>query len=85
MKSGIGQQSYPGVGTYYGYWEEGKRHGEGVFTYKNKDIYSGNWAQGEKDGKGSFIFERTGQKYVGLWIKSQMVSGKWVYENGSYF
>ena len=44
MKSGIGQQSYPGVGTYYGYWEEGKIHGEGVFTYKNKDVYSGNWA-----------------------------------------
>ncbi len=24
-----------------GYWENGKKHGEGVFTYPNKDIYSG--------------------------------------------
>ena len=28
-------------GVYYGYWENGQKHGEGVFTFNNKDIYSG--------------------------------------------
>ena len=41
MKSGIGKQIYTGKGRYQGYWEAGKRHGEGVFIYENKDIYSG--------------------------------------------
>ena len=54
-------------------------------TYKNKDVYSGNWSEGNKDGRGTFIFEQTHQKYVGHWISGQMVSGKWVYENGTYF
>ena len=26
----------------------GKRNGEGMFTYLNKDIYSGNWKNGKK-------------------------------------
>lgn len=29
-------------GEYYGYWENGKRHGEGLFTYPSEDTYSGS-------------------------------------------
>ena len=54
-------------------------------TYKNRDIYSGNWSNGQKDGKGTYIFAETGQKYVGHFMKSQMVSGQWQYSNGSFF
>jgi radial spoke head protein 1 len=83
-KSGIGRQVYA-EGVYYGYWENDLRHGEGVMTYKNSDVYSGNWAKGEKEGKGTYVFEKTGQKYVGLFLQGQMVSGKWIYPNGTSF
>lgn len=33
VKSGIGKQIYNKIGEYHGYWENGRRHGEGVFTY----------------------------------------------------
>ena len=74
-KSGIGKQTYNGVGVYYGYWENGQRHGEGLMTYVNQDVYSGNWANGNKDGKGIYIFYTTGQKYIGTYVKGKMVSG----------
>ena len=90
LKHGIGKQVYRDkegglIGTYYGYWEDDKRHGEGVMTYKNNDVYSGNWSKGEKDGKGTYVFDRTGQKYVGMFMQGQMVKGKWIYPNGSFF
>ena len=28
-----------GGGSYIGYFENGFKHGEGLFTYANKDIY----------------------------------------------
>ena len=31
---------------YIGQWENGKKPGEGVYTYKSKDVYSGWWAFG---------------------------------------
>ena len=54
-------------------------------TYKNRDIYSGNWANGQKDGKGTYVFAETGQKFVGQFLKGQMITGQWQYSNGSYF
>lgn len=84
-KHGIGMQKYVGVGDYYGYWENGNRHGEGVMTYLNSDVYSGNWANGNKEGKGTYIVFKTGEKYVGIYKNGQLVSGKWIYPNGSYF
>ena len=38
---------YKGKEEYNGYWENGRRHGEGVFTYQNGDMYSGWWKFGE--------------------------------------
>ena len=54
--------TYSEAGEYFGRFENGKRHGEGVFTYKNKDIYSGSWMYGKKHGKGTFIFAATKMK-----------------------
>lgn len=34
--------------NFEGQWENGRRHGEGIFTYPNKDVYSGWWAFGKK-------------------------------------
>merc|ERR1712151_1437151 len=48
--------------------ENGKRHGEGVFTYqKTGDVYSGWWRFGQKEGHGTYVFKETGMKLVGTW------------------
>ena len=71
--------------SYYGYWEEGRRNGEGVYTYEDGDIYSGNWKNNKRDGKGTYIFAATGIKYVGNWSEGNFVHGKWLFSNGTYF
>jgi radial spoke head protein 1 len=76
---------YAGVGVYYGYWDAGLRHGEGVMTYKNEDIYSGNWREGKKHGTGTYVFKETGMKFVGKWESGQIVNGEWKYPDGSKF
>jgi len=53
--------------------------------YQNKDVYSGKWKNGEKDGKGTYVFFETGMKYVGEFKNGQMVTGKWLYPDGSFF
>jgi radial spoke head protein 1 len=73
------------VGEYQGYWENGRRHGEGVFTYPNGDVYSGWWRFGEKEGTGSYISKATGMKMLGEWKNGEISHGRWVYPNGVYF
>ena len=87
VKSGIGKQLYKGKagGEYHGYWENGRRHGEGVFTYTNGDVYSGWWKYGNKQGFGTYLFKETGMKMSGDWENGALTSGKWVYPNGLYF
>jgi len=46
----IGKGEYFGIIFNYGNFVNGKRNGEGMFTYLNKDIYSGNWKNGKKHG-----------------------------------
>ena len=68
MHHGIGKMIYNATseekplvnGEYFGRWENGKRHGEGIFTYrKTNDIYSGYWQYGKKHGNGTYIYEKT--------------------------
>ena len=42
-----------------GHWENGKKHGEGIFTYLNKDVYSGWWKYGVKEGKGTYVYSKS--------------------------
>ena len=77
--------SYNNVGEYHGYWENNRRHGEGVFTYKNGDVYSGWWKYGDKTGFGTYLFKETGMKMCGEWVKGQLSKGQWIYPNGLYF
>jgi radial spoke head protein 1 len=56
---------YVNEGEYFGRFENGKRHGEGVFIYKKtKDIYSGSWKFNKKHGNGTYIFETTKTKVI---------------------
>ena len=45
-----GKGEYFGIFLILGNFVNGKRNGEGMFTYNNKDIYSGNWKNGKKHG-----------------------------------
>ena len=53
----IGRMTYAKTGEYNGFWENGKRHGEGGFKYTNGDVYSGWWKFGEKEGTGCYTFK----------------------------
>ena len=54
-------------------------------TYTNQDVYSGQWEFGKKNGQGTYVFYKTGEKYVGKFKNGMIVSGKWIYPNGTFF
>lgn len=54
-----GKGEYFGYNSYLGNFVNGKRNGEGMFTYVNKDIYSGNWKNGKKHGTGTYVYYDT--------------------------
>ena len=76
--------TYAKAGEYNGFWENGRRHGEGIFTYSNGDVYSGWWKFGEKEGTGCYTFGN-GMKLFGNWVNGSMSDGKWIYPNGMYY
>ena len=85
-KHGIGKMIYGGVGEYFGRFENGRRHGEGVFKYKKTgNVYSGSWKYGVKQGHGEFIYEKTKMKIAGEWENGKILKGKWIFPNGTYF
>ncbi len=65
----------------------GKRNGEGMFTYANKDIYSGNWKNGKKYGTGTYVYFDTQSRvfkfiqYTGQFYEGKLISGKWILSN----
>ncbi len=77
--------TYNGKGEYQGYWENNRKHGEGVFNYPNGDNYTGWWRFGEKEGTGTYYSAQTNMKLVGEWKKSEIVSGTWVMPNGTVY
>eukprot|EP00358_Blepharisma_japonicum_P002331 CAMPEP_0202949578 /NCGR_PEP_ID=MMETSP1395-20130829/16326_1 /ASSEMBLY_ACC=CAM_ASM_000871 /TAXON_ID=5961 /ORGANISM="Blepharisma japonicum, Strain Stock R1072" /LENGTH=138 /DNA_ID=CAMNT_0049652733 /DNA_START=216 /DNA_END=628 /DNA_ORIENTATION=+ len=74
--------TYGKKGHYNGYFESGKRHGEGVFMYPNGDTYSGWWKDGLKEGKGTYIFKDTGMKVKGIWRAGSLTEGVWELPSG---
>ena len=86
LKEGIGKMTFGTEGEYTGHFVAGQRNGEGVYKYlKTKDLYSGSWKNGLKHGKGTFIFYDTKMKIVGDWFNGQILEGKWIFSNGTYF
>jgi hypothetical protein len=68
-----------------GYFQHGKRHGEGIFTYPNKDVYSGMWKHGKKSGQGVYVYNATGIKLMGEWSEGLIKRGRWILPNGVYY
>ena len=86
LKEGISKMTFGTEGEYTGHFVAGQRNGEGVYKYlKTKDLYSGSWKNGLKHGKGTFIFFDTKMKIVGNWFNGQILEGKWIFSNGTYF
>jgi len=55
----------PDGSVYNGEWEDGKRHGQGIYRYINGDYYDGEWKDGRKHGKGFYLFANQGIMYDG--------------------
>ncbi len=85
--------------NFLGEFLNGKRHGDGLFTYSNKDIYSGQWKNGKKHGNGTYIFAKKGgdmkvlhffKKVIhfqlkGRWDEGQLQCGKWIMFNNDFY
>ena len=63
---------------YVGEWKDGKKHGQGTYTYgKGKgegDKYVGEFKDGKKHGQGTYI-KTEGRKYVGEWKDGERWNG----------
>ena len=69
-----------------GEWENGKKHGQGTFTYgKGKwegDKYEGEFEDGIKHGQGTYTLPN-GSKYVGEWRENKSWKGTEYDKNGN--
>merc|ERR1711920_629852 len=82
-------------GTYLGHFTAGQRGrgvesppetaSEGTFTYVNGDTYVGQWQDGKKQGKGEYTYAKDGTKLAGEWETGKIVSGKWIFPNGTFY
>eukprot|EP00747_Dinoflagellata_sp_TGD_P161700 gnl/TRDRNA2_/TRDRNA2_178461_c0_seq1.p2 gnl/TRDRNA2_/TRDRNA2_178461_c0~~gnl/TRDRNA2_/TRDRNA2_178461_c0_seq1.p2 ORF type:complete len:272 (+),score=75.63 gnl/TRDRNA2_/TRDRNA2_178461_c0_seq1:95-910(+) len=91
-----GEERPPRGGTYLGYFTKGDRGCQardepaeatvdGTFTYLNGDVYSGAWCGGKKHGKGTYSYAKDGTKLVGEFENGKIVSGKWIFPNGTFY
>lgn len=91
LQFGIGRTEYAKGGKYYGNYDKGLRNGEGVFNFANGDIYSGSWKDNLKHGPGTYIVNSAkldGNNYmkiVGQWSHGEILSGKWIFPDGTYY
>ena len=81
-KSGNAIATYSaGVGdffaAYIGTRTNGKRHGQGTYTWSHETRYIGAWKDGKQHGEGTFKW-RDGSMYVGEW-KDNKRHGKGIY------
>ena len=59
---------------YVGEYKDGKKHGQGTYTWFDGGIYVGKWKDGKEHGQGTYT-SHVGTKYVGEW-KDGMRSGQ---------
>jgi len=76
--------------VYEGEWKNGKRSGQGVYTWYDGDLYTGPWSDGKRHGHGVFVFS-DGRLYDGEYNMGQREGvGMFVWPygakyEGSYF
>lgn len=81
---GIGRYFTNDGGYYIGTFFEGSANGKGVFCRKNNSIYNGYWLNDMPEGEGEESFP-DGSRFKGYYKNGQKVSGKFQWEDGSYY
>ena len=66
---------------YVGEYKDGKKHGQGTYTWFDGGIYVGKWKDGKEHGQGTYTFH-DGRKYVGEWKNKEKWNGIGYDKNG---
>ena len=82
-KHGIGKLQLPNGDKYQGSFSADRFEGEGSYFFANGDVYSGAWKAGERSGEGTLMYAKDESQLVGTWVKGAMVTGKWMWRDGS--
>lgn len=61
--------TYSNGDMYKGTFVNGKRSGNGKYTWANKAVYRGKWEKDKMNGTGTYYYEPTsrGKKLTGKW------------------
>jgi hypothetical protein len=49
------QKYHDGI-VYEGAWRDGKRHGQGKYTYADGAVYEGEWCDDKRHGRGKYTY-----------------------------
>ena len=77
---------YADGAVYLGEWKDGKKHGQGTYTYPSRhkyygDKYDGEWKDDKAHGQGTYTYA-SGDKYAGEWKDSER-TGQGTYTHAS--
>ena len=67
---------------YVGEYKDGKKHGQGTYTWFDGGIYVGKWKDGKEHGQGTYT-SPVGTKYVGEWKDGKPYNGTSYEKNGN--
>ena len=83
--NGTDEQKYSDGSDYNGNYLEGKREGQGIYTFDNGDYYDGQWKNDLMSGEGVYYFS-DGATLSGVFKKGKLKDGTFCYtdENGEY-
>ena len=77
---------YPGKGTYAGYFQDKKRHGQGTFIDIRGNRYDGAWKDDRAHGYGKKTFKKTGDVHEGYYVKDKRQGwGMYIWANGDKY
>ena len=80
-----GTQISPSGNIYTGEWKDGKRSGQGTYTWTNGEKYVGEFKENKKNGTGTFTWSY-GKRYIGDWKNDQPHGkGTFIYQDGSKY
>lgn len=75
MTGSSSRLEYGDKSSYEGDFKDGKRHGEGTFTFNDESKYVGKWINDLKHGEGTYTWS-DGTKLVGTWENGEHVDGQ---------
>ena len=67
--------------VYEGFWHCDKRHGLGCYRYANGDVAKGEFEEGELHGSVEFRHAKSGDYYMGQYIKGNREGNKGIFRN----